>query len=91
MKLTKTTLKKLEVLFKELGYTVRFEKGQFNSGYCVVEQRKVVVINKFFDTEGRCNTLLDVLSTIHVPEETELTDASAKVLRGARPFGNKSD
>ena len=84
MKLTKTTLKKLEVLFKELGYTVRFEKGQFNSGYCVVEQRKVVVINKFYDTEGRCNTLLDVLSTIDVPAGTELTDASAKMLAAAR-------
>ena len=84
MKLTKTTLKKLEVLFREMGYTVRFEKGQFNSGYCVVEQRKVVVINKFYDTEGRCNTLLDVLATVDVPEDAELTDASAKLLAVAR-------
>ena len=84
MKLTKTTLKKLEVLFKELGYTVRFEKGQFNAGYCVVENRKVVVINKFYDTEGRCNTLLDVLATVSIPDGTELTDASAKLLHAAR-------
>ena len=87
MKLTKTTLKKLEVLFKELGYTVRYEKGNFTSGYCVVESRKVVVINRFYDTEGRCNTLLDVLSTVHVTEDTELTDASMKMLKAARKDG----
>ena len=84
MKLTKTTLKKLEGLFGELGYVVRFEKGQFNSGYCVVESRKVVVINKFYDTEGRCNTLLDVLAGIDVPADAELTDAAAKLLAAAR-------
>lgn len=62
MRYTQTTLKKLEDLFEELDYSVRYEKGNFQSGYCVVESRRVAVVNKFFDTEARINTLLDILS-----------------------------
>jgi hypothetical protein len=68
MKFTKSTLQKVENIFKELGYAVRYEKGNFQSGYCILDQKKVVVINKFFDTEGRINTLLDILSTLEIPE-----------------------
>ena len=62
MRYTQTTLKKIEDVFDELDYTVRYEKGSFNSGYCVVESRRVAVVNKFFDTEARINALLDILS-----------------------------
>lgn len=62
-KYTKTTLKKIEDIFKAQGYTVRYEKGSFTSGYCLVEERKIAIINRFYDTEGRINTLLDILST----------------------------
>jgi hypothetical protein len=60
--LTKHSLQKLEVLFQELGYVIRYEKGNFNSGYCIVEARNIVIINKFFETEARINTLLDILN-----------------------------
>lgn len=61
---TKPTLQKLEHLFNELDYTVRYEKGTFNSGYCIVEHSKVVVVNKFFDTDGRVGVLLEILVAI---------------------------
>jgi hypothetical protein len=66
VKYTKLNLQKLELLFKEQEYTIRYEKGNFQSGYCVVQARKIAVINKFFDTEARINCLLDILSTIIV-------------------------
>lgn len=62
MKPTTTNLHKLEEVFKALAYTVRYEKGNFQSGYCVVEDRKVVVVNKFFDVQGRFMTLMDILA-----------------------------
>jgi hypothetical protein len=71
------TLKKLETLFQELDYAVLYEKGTFQSGYCIVQQRKVVVINKFFDTEGRINTLLEILGLIEI-DEGRLSEASRK-------------
>ena len=68
-KYTPNTLKKLEELFEEARYTIRYEKGNFNSGYCILEDRRVVVINKFFNVEGRINALVEILSTIKVKEE----------------------
>ena len=63
-KYTKTTLQKLETVFDELGYKVRYEKGSFQSGYCMVENKKIAVINRFFDVEARINVLLEILGTI---------------------------
>jgi hypothetical protein len=61
---TPTTMKKLETWYKEAGYLVRYERGSFQSGYCVLENKKVVVINKFFDLEARINALVDILAQI---------------------------
>ena len=68
-KYTPNTLKKLEELYEEARYIIRYEKGNFNSGYCILEERRVVVINKFFSIEGRINALLEILPSIHVNEE----------------------
>ena len=70
MRYTQTTLKKIEDVFDELDYTVRYEKGSFQSGYCLVESRRVAVVNKFFDIEARINTLLDILSRMEYDPET---------------------
>jgi hypothetical protein len=69
-KYTPNTLKKLEGLYEEAAYVIRYEKGNFNSGYCILEERKVVVINKFFSVEGRINALLEILPTLKIAEET---------------------
>jgi hypothetical protein len=68
-KYTPNTLKKLEELYEEARYVIRYEKGNFNSGYCIVEERRVVVINKFFSIEGRINVLLEILPSITINEE----------------------
>jgi hypothetical protein len=60
MKFTQTTLDKIERVLDETGYIVRYERGNFQSGYCILEQRKVVVLNKFLQMEGRISTLIDI-------------------------------
>ena len=75
MRYTVTTLKKIEALFEELDYEVRYEKGNFQSGYCLVETRRIAVINKFFDTEARINTLMDILSGLEI-DDAMLSDKS---------------
>ena len=82
---TKHSLKKMETLLRELGYTVRYEKGNFTSGYCLVEQRKIVIVNRFYDTEGRLNVLYDILSQWRDPMP-ELSAPSAKLLRRLARF-----
>ena len=66
---TRHFLKKLENFFDAIEYTIRYEKGNFQSGYCIVENRKIAVINKFFDTEARISTLLDILSNLEIDPE----------------------
>ncbi len=80
---SKHFLKKLETLFETLGYIVRYEKGSFQSGYCLVQDRKIAVINKFFDTEARASVLLEILDDI-APEGSDLEEKSAKFLHALR-------
>lgn len=70
MRYTQTTLKKIEALFDELDYVIRYEKGSFQSGYCLVENRRMAVVNRFFDTEARINCLLDILSNLPYAPDT---------------------
>ena len=67
-KYTPATLRKLEQLFEEARFTIRYEKGNFASGYCVLEDRRVVVINRFLPIEGRINALLEILPSVKISE-----------------------
>jgi len=78
---TKTTKEKLENIFLDLGYKVRYEKGSFQSGYCLVQDQQVVVINKFFDIQGRIDTLTEILKNISI-DESKLEKAKIKFLSG---------
>jgi hypothetical protein len=78
MKYTQTTLDKIERILDEAGYIVRYERGTFQSGYCILEQRKVVVLNKFLPMEGRINTLIDIVPQLRILPEA-LTPEARKV------------
>ncbi|MEI9913297.1 MAG: hypothetical protein WDO71_28835 [Bacteroidota bacterium] len=78
MKYTQSTLDKLEAIPGEVGYVLRYERGTFQSGYCILEERKVVVLNKFLQTEGRINTLLDLIPQLDINTEI-LTEESKKL------------
>ena len=64
MRTTRNNLQKLVDQLAAYDYTVRYEKGHFQSGYCVLEDKKVVVINKFFDLRGRIDSLSLILAQI---------------------------
>jgi hypothetical protein len=66
MKFTQTTLDKIERVLDETGYIVRYERGNFQSGYCILEERKVVVLNKFLQLEGRISTLIDIVPQLAI-------------------------
>ncbi len=89
-KVTPNNLTRLEKIFSEAKYELRFEKGTFNSGYCVLEHKKVVVINKFLNLEGRINSLLDILSTMAL-DETLLSPESLKLFKQIVENRNAAD
>ena len=69
MRYTQTTLEKIEKILDEAEYIVRYERGNFQSGYCILEQRKVVVLNKFLPLEGRISTLIDIIPQLKITPE----------------------
>ncbi len=77
MKYTQTTLDKIETVIEESGYIVRYERGSFQSGFCILEDRKVVVLNKFLQLEGRINTLIDLVPQLKI-DAPSLTPESKK-------------
>ena len=78
MKYTQHNLDKIEKLIEEGGYVIRYERGTFQSGYCILQDKKVVVLNKFFQTEGRINTLIDLLPQLVINIDA-LTHESQKL------------
>ncbi len=66
MKFTQSVLDKLGDILGQSNYTIRYERGTFQSGWCLLEEKKMVVLNKFLDTEGRINTLLDLIPQVEI-------------------------
>ena len=79
MKYNQSTLDKLESIPEQSGYVLRYERGTFQSGYCILEQKKVVVLNKFLQLEGRINTLADIIPKL-VTDPEALSADSRKTL-----------
>ena len=66
MKYNQSILNKLEKILSEADYVLRYERGSFQSGYCILEDKKVVVLNKFLNIEGRINTLVDIIPLLNL-------------------------
>lgn len=67
--ITQYNLDKIEDLFSFLGYKVRYEKGNFKTGACVLQNTKVIVVNKFSNLEIKINSLIILLKDFEVNKE----------------------
>lgn len=78
MKYNPATLNKLEKVLEESAYVIRYERGTFQSGYCILEAKKVVVLNKFLNVDGRINTLTELIPQLTINYD-DLTYDSQKM------------
>lgn len=78
IKYNQGALDKLEAIPEQSGYVLRYERGNFQSGYCILENKKVVVLNKFLQLEGRINTLIELIPRLEI--DTEQLEESSKKL-----------
>lgn len=78
MKLTQTTLDKLEDILGESEFVVRYERGNFQSGWCLLESKRIVVLNKFLNLEARINTLIELIPQLNIQFD-KLTHDSQKL------------
>ena len=58
----------LKEVFDKIGYKVILDNGNFNSGYCILEDDKVIVINKNKPYENRVRVLSQILSSIKLDD-----------------------
>ena len=77
IKYTNQFLSKLEDLIAESDYTLRYEKGNFKSGFCVLKDQKIIIVNKFYPTEGKINAVYEILRTVSL-DTTRFTEKSQK-------------
>lgn len=78
IKFTNHFLHKLEDIFAESDYVLRYEKGNFKAGYCVLNQQNLAVVNKYFTTEGKINCLLEILKSVEI-DMSGLSDKNKKL------------
>ena len=64
--ITNHSLEKLEMLLKTAGYKVRYEKGNFKTGACLLQNSKIIVVNKFSNLESRILALTELLRELEV-------------------------
>ena len=76
---TKPFLNKLEDIFAESDYVLRYEKGNFQSGYCVLKDTKIAIVNKYYTVEGKINCLIDILRSISI-DQSRLHEKNQKLL-----------
>jgi hypothetical protein len=54
---SKQVLHELEDIVQRLGYTMRYEKGNFEGGYCLIKESKLFVINSRYEVEKRISII----------------------------------
>ncbi len=80
MKNTPAYLQKLEQLLKVLQFKLRYEKGGFKPGACTIENQRVIVINKYFDTPSRIQAIIEVMQQTPITPTADLDANSRKLL-----------
>ena len=84
VKYTKHFLNKLEEIFAESDYVLRYEKGKFKSGYCLLRDTKIAIVNKYYPLDGRINALVEILRAVAL-DTNGMSDKSKKLYQALGP------
>ena len=61
-------LEELKQLALQIGARVRFEKGDFKGGYCIIKKDKIIVINKLSNLQRKVYVLASALKELGLDE-----------------------
>jgi hypothetical protein len=61
-------LSELEQLASNCGISIRYEKGDFDGGYCVLKTERLIVINKRLAPTRRASVLAQGLAEVGIDE-----------------------
>ncbi|MEQ8584186.1 MAG: hypothetical protein RIC30_00655 [Marinoscillum sp.] len=80
IKYTKHFLNRLEDIFSETDYMLRYEKGNFQSGYCILKDTRIAIVNKYYSLDGKINSLLEILKQIDINTK-DLSEKNRKLFQ----------
>ncbi len=63
----------------ESEFILRYEKGNFKSGYCLLRDTNIAIVNKYISLEGKINCLIDIIKSIDI-DSGSLSDKNQKLL-----------
>ena len=58
----------LKSLATQMGAKVRFERGDFKGGYCIIKEDKVIVVNKLSSLQKKVMILAAALNELGIDE-----------------------
>ncbi|MBI1932367.1 MAG: hypothetical protein HYS24_07500 [Ignavibacteriales bacterium] len=61
-------LENLKSIATQMGAKVRFERGDFKGGYCIVKESKVIVLNKLSTNQRKVITLSAALKELGIDD-----------------------
>jgi hypothetical protein len=61
-------VKELEHLAVQCGIELRYEKGDFEGGYCILKAESIIVINKRLAPPRRASVLAQALAEVGIDE-----------------------
>ena len=59
-------LEELREACEHVGYRLRFEKGDFNGGACILKEERLLIVNKRFTIDKKLNTIARALGELGV-------------------------
>ena len=77
--ITNHTLEKLELLLKTAGYKLRYERGNFKTGACLLQNNRMIVVNKFSNLESRIQAIAELARELDI-DQTLLDDRQSAFL-----------
>jgi len=83
MKITKKLAQQVETAFEQLGYDVRYGKGNFKGGCCMLDEQQIIVLNRYYPFESRIQTLIDLLLGLPL-ENSSLDEGTSKLMAKLR-------
>ena len=57
-------IEELTNVFKDMGYSVRIEKGAFKGGFCLLKEEKVFLLNRNIEQDRKINILAKNISVL---------------------------
>ncbi|MEM7374202.1 MAG: hypothetical protein AAF587_36750 [Bacteroidota bacterium] len=80
MRISRSTQETLQKILKSQGYQIRYEKGNFHGGYCLVMQKRMILINKFHPLESKINAMAEIIRELEI-DDSELTDSQKRTVK----------